>query len=90
LILGFVFFTICPKAFLKKFIAMTLLEIQKSGMNARANGVLDTENPYLKKLPDKEGHNQESWSIAMQAWQEKYDAWDIGWNLEDMARPFNH
>lgn len=55
--------------------------IQKRGANARALGMSQLDNPFLKSdaMPAATGEN--IWH-----WQEKHDLWDLGWHLEDAIR----
>lgn len=56
-------------------------EIIQAGANARANGQSIFDNPYLKveELPAAKG-------ISLETWINKHDAWQHGYQLEDIVR----
>lgn len=59
-------------------------KLRQQGANARALGRGIFDNPYFRgdNLPAKTGE-----TIA--AWQEKVEAWEFGWRMEDAMRPLD-
>jgi len=57
----------------------TIIDWQQRGITARLLGYPPTENPLLKKRPEKAGK-------AMDDWQQKVEAWSFGWEIEDAVR----
>lgn len=55
-------------------------DIQKAGANARALGRLRFDNPYLEPGAVQACATGEEWTA-------KYEAWDLGWAMEDAMRP---
>ncbi len=60
------------------YVSKELEDLQKRGANARAMGFHSSDNPMCKSenVPAKTGDTK-------QQWQDKYDAWERGWKLED-------
>jgi hypothetical protein len=58
-----------------------LLQIQRFGANAKAQGRSIFDNPYLKKsaLPAFSGDTPEQWEA-------KRAAWEIGYRVEELMR----
>jgi hypothetical protein len=56
-------------------------DIQKAGANARARGESEASNPYYKSenMPAATGE-------TVAEWQQKAEAWEFGWKMEDAMR----
>ncbi|HEX8421162.1 MAG TPA: CrpP-related protein [Sphingomonas sp.] len=56
-------------------------EITKQGMNARAGGLTEFDNPFYKMeaMPRQTGEKVEVWA-------DKAERWALGWKLENAVR----